>query len=125
MWLFPSSSSSSSSCSSSSSSSKLFSSYSSSSYLPPSCSSSSSSLPPASSSSPRDDLELGQLEKKHKIGGRREEGGLLPPLLALAPQDRPPSPPHPLKMDYLCSAPDQLSSQYLQDATMDYNNIDY
>jgi len=59
----------------------------------------------------------------------REEGGLLPPLLALAPQHPgggpgPPS-PHTLKMDYLCSQSDHLSSQYLADSTMDYNNIEY
>ena len=58
----------------------------------------------------------------------REDSGLLPPLLALAPQHPggagPPS-PHTLKMDYLCSQADHLSSQYLADSTMDYNNIDY
>lgn len=59
----------------------------------------------------------------------REDGGLLPPLLALAPQHPgggtgPPS-PHSLKMDYLCSQSDHISSQYLGDASMDYNNIEY
>jgi len=59
----------------------------------------------------------------------REDGGLLPPLLALAPQHPgggtgPPS-PHTLKMDYLCSQSDHISSQYLGDTTMDYNNIEY
>ena len=70
------------------------------------------------------DLELG-LDKKGRGVGRREEGGLLPPLLALAPQDRPSSPPHTLKMDYLCSGP-ELGAQYLQDTgALDYDNIDY
>jgi len=38
-------------------------------------------------------------------------------------QDHPP--PHTLKMDYLCSQSDHISSQYLGDTTMDYNNIEY
>ena len=98
------------------------------------------------------DLELeggrpgsqGQLEKKAKSGsGRREEGGLLPPLLALAPQvvtqttcaivppislfqERPPSPGHALKMDsYLCPGQDHLTAPYLPDGTIDYTNMDY
>lgn len=60
----------------------------------------------------------------------REDGGLLPPLLALAPQHPgvgpgPPS-PHTLKMDYLCSQAEHLPvSQYLADSAMDYNNIEY
>jgi hypothetical protein len=78
----------------------------------------------------RDDLELGSaLEKKHKTSSRREEGNLLPPLLALAPQDnRPGSPPHGLKMETYLACPGQdhlATAQYLQDGTgIDYN-IDY
>ena len=98
------------------------------------------------------DLELeggrpgssGQLEKKAKGSSRREEGGLLPPLLALAPQvvsqttcaivppispisqERPPSPGHALKMDsYLCPGQDHLTAPYLPDGTIDYTNMDY
>jgi DNA-directed RNA polymerase subunit RPC12/RpoP len=67
---------------------------------------------------------------EHDVVGlhhHRDEGGLLPPLLALAPQHPgggPPS-PHSLKMDYLCTQSDHISTQYLGDTTMDYNNIDY
>ena len=96
------------------------------------------------------DLELeargsGQVEKKQKSSAsRREEGGLLPPLLALAPQvvviyalyqsqlqatfsqERPSSPAHALKMDsYLCPGQDHLTAQYLPDGTIDYTNMDY
>jgi KRAB domain-containing zinc finger protein len=60
-------------------------------------------------------------------GGGRQEGGLLPPLLALVPSGQlsghsnpgATSPPS-IKLDYMCNTGDHLSSQYLPDATMDY-----
>ena len=52
----------------------------------------------------------------------RDEGGLLPPLLALAPQQSSQtSPGHNIKLDYLQS--DQMSHQYIPDPSIDYNNI--
>ena len=54
-------------------------------------------------------------------------GGLLPPLLALAPHNHagvPSSSPQNIKLDYLCSnQADHLTSQYIQDGTLDYNNM--
>ena len=57
-------------------------------------------------------------------GGARQDGGLLPPLLALTPSLPPShtanqSPPN-MKLDYICSPNDQISSQYLPDGTLDY-----
>ena len=54
----------------------------------------------------------------------RQDGGILPPLLALNPSLPPghnpaPSPPS-MKLDYICSPNDNLSSQYMPDATLDY-----
>ena len=52
------------------------------------------------------------------------DDGLLPPLLALAPQHQPGAPG--AKMDYLCSSQtDHLNSQYIQDSSLDYNITEY
>ena len=101
----------------------------------------------------REELELSQCDKKklykndkfYRTGehqdvmntSHREEGVLLPPLLALAPHHQhshhhPHTPsgggqasvsPQNIKLDYLCgSQSDQIASQYIQDG-IDYNNI--
>ena len=52
------------------------------------------------------------------------DDGLLPPLLALAPQHQPGPPGN--KLDYLCNTqPDHLNSQYMQDSSLDYNITEY
>ena len=96
----------------------------------------------------REEMELSQCDKKKSyktekyyrsgdgdhqdVAGHREEGGLLPPLLALAPHHQqphpapapPPASPHNIKLDYLCpTQTEQLASQYMQDGTLDYNNM--
>jgi len=96
-------------------------------------------LPPHS----RDDIDLSQAQcdkkKLYKTGDKYYRGdhqdlnsgagagGLLPPLLALAPHNHagvPASSPQNIKLDYLCSSQtDHLTSQYIQDGTLDYNNI--
>jgi len=94
----------------------------------------------------REDMELATCDKKKLFktdkyyrgdhqdlmtaGSRddRDESGLLPPLLALAPHHQTsssgPSPPSPqnIKIDSYLQT-DHLTSQYMQDGTLDYNNI--
>ena len=60
------------------------------------------------------------------LGGHpaHREDGLLPPLLALAPQHQPGQAGN--KMDYLCNTQtDHLNSQYIQDSSLDYNITEY
>ena len=60
----------------------------------------------------------------HHHPGAHREDGLLPPLLALAPQHQPGTPGN--KLDYLCNTQtDHLNSQYMQDSSLDYNITEY
>ena len=64
-------------------------------------------------------------KEKYYGGARAEDGGLLPPLLALAPSHHPPSPPgpstpHHVKLDYMCPQTENIPSQYMPEQHMDY-----